>query len=876
MTASSLHKGRAFKPLLLAFALSTGLHTGTALAQTASAAQTIDIPAGNLSQALDRLGELTGVLITYEPGLVQGFNAPRVSGQLTPGEALRRLLSGSDIQVEAVNDRTFVLRRLPATNQVPPARAPQQSAPRRETPDEPETQDLGRMTVTGSRIRGGSTPSPVITIGSERIQEEGFTDLGGVIRSIPQNFAGGQNPGIATGATGGGIANQNITGGSGLNLRGLGQDASLTLLNGRRMSYSGYVQMVDISAIPVEAVERMEIVPDGASAIYGSDAVGGVANVILKRDFDGLTVGTRYGTAADGGLTTRDYTATAGTAWSTGGLIATWKKTSNDPIYSNQRHYAQDMYQPATLYQGGDLRSGLLSGHQSLGNLAEVRLDVLRTEREILTDAAYPTSYYRYEPETTSTLVSPSVEFNLLNDWTLNVGAVVGKDESFYYQRLVASATGVTSANYSGLYRNKGRTYEVGAEGPLFASPGGDARLAIGAGYRQNDFLFQNISSNRTDADGDERSRFVYAELNLPLIDRNHVIRGLHRLALTGAIRAEDYDSFGGVATPKFGVTYSPVSDLTLKASWGESFKAPTLLQRYQSRNAYLYPTTTFGGAGYGPDATVLYLSGGNPDLEPERARTWSASLAFHPEALPGLEMELTWFDIDYTDRVLQPLVTSQALSNPIFAEFIRYSPTAAEQAEVLAGSRLFYNYAGAAYDASNVVAIIPNRYVNTSRQWAKGLDLTGAYRFDMDASQLTVRGSISWLDSTQATTTAQTPYDLAGTLFYPAKVSGRLGVVWHQGGFSTSLFGNYKSGVTDTTRDERGSSFTTFDTTLRYDTGERKDALSGLMVELSAQNVLNRAPPVYIATSPTNAPYDSTNYSAIGRYLSLSVSKHW
>src|SRR3546814_4884671 len=93
------------------------------------------------------------------------------------------------------------------------------------------------ITVTGTRIRGGTSPSPVIKIGSERIQEEGFTDLGEVIRSVPQNFAGGQNPGVSSGGfSGAGIANQNVTGGSSLNLRGLGPDATLTLLNGRRMA----------------------------------------------------------------------------------------------------------------------------------------------------------------------------------------------------------------------------------------------------------------------------------------------------------------------------------------------------------------------------------------------------------------------------------------------------------------------------------------------------------------------------------------------------------------------------------------------------------------------------------------------------------------
>src|SRR5690606_27385413 len=144
----------------------------------------------------------------------------------------------------------------------------------------------------------------------------------------------------------------------------------------------------------------------------------------------------------------------------------------------------------------------------------------------------------------------------------------------------------------------------------------------------------------------------------------------------------------------------------------------------------YLYPAAALGGAGYPAGATVLYLAGGNPDLNPERARTWSASLAFHPEALPGLEAELTWFDIDYTDRVERPINPGQALSNPLYADFIVHSPTAAQQASLLAAYTLI-NVTGAPYDPGNVVALAPNLYINMSRQWVQGLDLTGSYRFD-------------------------------------------------------------------------------------------------------------------------------------------------
>ena len=732
--------------------------------------------------------------------------------------------------------------------------------------------NLQTVTVTGTRIRGGTSPSPVITIGSEQIKQEGFSDLGEVIRSIPQNFSGGQNPGVTLTPTGS-DSNQNVTGGSGMNLRGLGPDATLTLLNGHRMSYGGVSQVVDLSAIPVNAVERIEIVPDGASAIYGSDAVGGVANVILKRDFNGVTVGARYGGATEGGLITREYTATAGATWATGGFIAAGEKTSNDPIYADQRDYTRSMYQPSTLWQGSDLRSGMFSLHQLLGEAVELHLDALRSERGGNQALAYPDVYDPYKIETKNTLLAPSLEIWLPGDWTLTLSGAMGKERNSMAQPTVNRADGAVTATRLDEDRNKSLTYEIGAEGPLFMLPGGDARLAAGAGYRYNDYL--SLGNNAINADGDESSRFAYAELNLPLVGPEQDIGGIERIELSGAIRTEDGD-YGRVTTPKLGVIYSPNADFSLKASWGKSFKAPTLSQRYFAGYAFYYPAAMWGGTHYPTDATVLALSGGNPDLHPERARTRSASLTFHPEVLPQLEAALTWFDIDYTQRVVLPLASTDVLGNQIYADFVDYDPTEAAQATALAHGSSFYNYVGASYDASKVVAIIDGRYVNASRQQIKGIDLSGSYRFDLGIGRLTIRGSASWLDSTQALTAVQSPTNMSGTLFNPARINSRIGAVWQQGGFTASLFGNYKSGVTNTSDGGKGASFTTFDATLHYDTGARDDTWSNLALELSAQNLLDRAPPLYVPISWHYAPYDSTNYSAVGRFVSLSVSKHW
>lgn len=857
-----------FRRHLLCSALFVAIGTCGAMtdahARQAADTRSFDVPAQSAVAALNVFAEQADITLVFSQDLVQGITTHPLQGSYTTADGLQAMLEGTGLSIQEINGATISIGD--------GSRADASGASAAASQDDART--LASVTVTGTRIRGGSTPSPVVTVGSEQIRQEGFTDLGEVVRSIPQNFSGGQNPGVSLGASQGSPSNQNITGGSGMNLRGLGPDATLTLLNGRRMAYGGFSQAVDISAIPVDAVERLEVVPDGASAIYGSDAVGGVANVILKPDFDGVTVRARYGEATEGGLTTHEYTATAGTTWATGGLLVAGKKSSNDPIYSDQRDYTRSMYGPAALWQGSDLRSGVLSLHQSLGETVELHVDALGNNRESHTALAYPATYHPYDVKTRATLLSPSLQWWLPGDWTLTFSAAVGEEKNSVAQPTVNRVDGAITSGGLVAYRNKSRTYEIGAEGPLFALPGGDARLAAGAGYRYNDLLYRNLSKNTVTADGDESSRFAYAELSLPLIGPQQGVAGVERLELTGAIRAEDGD-YGSVTTPKLGVIYSPSVDFSLKASWGKSFKAPTLVQRHFNQNAIYYPASTFG-AGYPADATALWLSGGNVNLRPERARTWSASLALHPEAISGLEAELTWFDIDYTERVRQPITSFNVFGNPIYTDFVHYDPDATALAEAVANADNFSNNVGAPFDPATVVAIVDGRYVNTARQRIKGVDLSGSYLMDLGPGQLTVRGSASWLDSEQSLTATQNPYDLAGTLFNPARINSRVGAVWQQGGFTASLFGNYVGGVTNTLDEKKGSSFTTFDTTLRYDTGARGDAWSNLALELSMQNMFDRAPPLFIPTSWTYTPYDPANYSAMGRFLSLSVSKHW
>lgn len=847
------------------------------LAQETNEARDYAQPATNLTKAVNAISQQSGIQVTYSAALLKDKKATAFAGHMTARQALDRVLMGTGLTYDFVNGDTVVIRKAVAPSAKPvgnkkPANESKGSA------GKANTATLDTVTVTGTRIRGGITASPTISIDQTDFQQQGFTDLGEVIRDIPQNYRGGQNPGVAPSPGGGDITDQDITGGSGLNLRGLGPDATLTLLNGRRLAYDGFVQAVDIGAIPIEAVDRLEVVPDGASAIYGSDAVAGVANVVLKRDFEGVTLGTRYGSTADGGMMSHEYDATAGTTWNGGGLIATYKKENQSPIYSDQREYTQQMVDPTTIYPGSTLKSGLLSLHQSLGDVAEFTLDALSTTRTGNNTSGYPGYYYLSHSKTSNVLIAPGLKFYLPDDWTLSIDLTRGKDSSNFDDYYVTPDS--SELDSTGCYCNRSWSGEIGGEGPLFDVNGNEARLAVGIGARGDEFHVHSDGSDNGEG-GSNQDRFAYAEIAIPFVSSQNAQPGLHRLELSLAARAEDYNSFGSVATPKVGIIYDPIPDVSLKASWGRSFKAPTVDQRYAGRISYLWDADEMGGSGYPPGSTLLMSYGGNPALKPERANTATASIDLHPEAMPGLDVELSYFHIDYTERVAQPIVfLSNTLSDPAYAQFITYNPTLQQQQDLLKQyGDVFYNFSGSdTYDPTKVIAIATDQYINAYKQRASGIDLNGSYRIKFASSQLTLSGAASWLKSSQQDGVDVPTFNLSGTTFHPAKLNARFGAVWQRGGLSASGFVNYTQGVISPLLPviEKTSSFTTFDTTLVYQTHAGHAALDGLVMSLGVQNLFNRKPPLFTPPSIDYEPYDSTNYSAIGRSVNLSLSKHW
>lgn len=251
---------------------------------------------------------------------------------------------------------------------IPPTQAPASADPVTAENDPAATaaaQDdtaAGDIVVTGSRIRGvAPVGSSVIAVGRADFKATSAVSTADLFKDVPQAINIGVNE-TNRGAQGGA---GNITYVNSVNLRGIGPSATLTLLNGHRLPGSGTGgNLSDTSIVPLLALQRVEVVADGASAIYGSDAVAGVVNLILRRDLNGVEMNARNGVADN--YTTRQYGIAVGKKWATGQLMLTYEHSyhsalsglDRDYIRSDQRAFGGPDFRvttcnPGTITSGG-------------------------------------------------------------------------------------------------------------------------------------------------------------------------------------------------------------------------------------------------------------------------------------------------------------------------------------------------------------------------------------------------------------------------------------------------------------------------------------------------------------------------------------------
>jgi iron complex outermembrane recepter protein len=268
--------------------------------------------------ALRQFSRQAGVQMISPYDDVHDITLGPLFGDFAPGAGLERLLEGSGLKARRDASGAYLVYREKdsvstdsgAAREIRVASTENSAPVGPEAPEQPAAGPLETVTITGSYIRrtDTETPSPVQIITTDEIEKRGLTTIADAIRGLSAD-----NSGTLTQAFNGALAG----GASGVSLRGLTLDATLVLLDGHRMAPypladDGQRPFVDLSSLPMGIVDRVEVLKDGASAVYGSDAIAGVVNIILKKEFTGLDVTASGGSSYKGDGLSQRLSATYG------------------------------------------------------------------------------------------------------------------------------------------------------------------------------------------------------------------------------------------------------------------------------------------------------------------------------------------------------------------------------------------------------------------------------------------------------------------------------------------------------------------------------------------------------------------------------------
>jgi iron complex outermembrane receptor protein len=974
----------------------THLATSVAVVAMASASpaqaqtKTFNVPSQAAVTAIPELARQADIQILVTEGAVRGKTTRAVSGKMSVDQALRVMLRGTGLSIATNDGRTITLSASSGSGE-----AVAGSAAAGEAGAEND------IVVTGTNIPGSKpVGSAVITLDRKKIDQSGYSTVTDVIRSIPQNFGGGPNPDTSGSPSQVNNAGSNYGRGSGINLRGLGTESTLTLINGKRMSANGSGSIIDISLIPLVAVERIEVLADGASAIYGSDAIGGVVNVILRDHFDGAETTARFGSVTNGGQ--REYQASqvVGKDWQTGHILAAYNYSKIDPLYAHERSftrtsdlrplgghdYGRPYGNPGNIIAGGQtyaiprgqngrslVASSLIAGTSNVQNINEGLTMLTGKEQHSLyiygsqelfggskfwVDGQY--SHRSFEdrnvaegailnvPSSNPFFVDPvgglssvTVNYSLIDDlgprtvrgttdsYRLSAGLDVGLGRSwtaqvygtlshererinetryndFYITQLLADPNPATAFNpfgdgsftnpatidrLRGYTKDKYDTYlrsaNLLAGGTLFSLPGGAVKVAMGGEYREEGRESDSVELLGTAAPVSTTrlplSRNVlsaFGEVVVPLVGPENRFFGFNSLALTAAVRYSKYSNLEQTTDPKFGVDWKPIADLTLRGTYGESFRAPNLVLYDDSRN---YNFIAFAPDSNSPSGSTVSLvrAGSNSDtIGPEKAKIWTVGFDYKPMSIPGLSISGSYFHINYRNRIVSAITEYGSIlsQDKSYAPIIIRNPTSSQIAAITGGPYPTYDFTGQAN--ATIAAIVDIRSTNVSVSNVRGLDASLSYHFLTSVGTFSADLSgtyyLKFLDQFSLTAPS---IDTVGTTGKPVDFSARASINWTSARWSTSLFANYLAGYTNTqvTPTEPVSSYLTFDGQIAYEIDSKGHApswLKGVTASFSVRNIFDRAPP--FVDNLAGVAFDPEKASAQGRFISVQVSKRF
>jgi outer membrane receptor protein involved in Fe transport len=291
-------------------------------AEAQDATVRFDLPAQGLGSALRAFGQRASKPILFSEPTVRGKLSRPVRGTLDVEDALRRLIAGNDLVISRTGSGVLVVS--PAPPAIEPVAAPPETSLQND-----DGAAVSQLVVTGSRIRrtDPETVAPVTAATTDDLNDRGFAQFGDLLNQNTSNA-----PALPIAVTQG--LPVLTAGRQSPNLFGLGAGRTLTLVNGRRMVTSGSGfgdRSVDANLIPSGLVQRVEVVQGGVAAVYGSEAIAGVVNYVLKKDYEGQEFAAQYGLSARGDYPQSSLRYTAGRDWAGGrGNVAVnveWSKT---------------------------------------------------------------------------------------------------------------------------------------------------------------------------------------------------------------------------------------------------------------------------------------------------------------------------------------------------------------------------------------------------------------------------------------------------------------------------------------------------------------------------------------------------------------------
>lgn len=637
-----------------------------------------------------------------------------------------------------------------------------------------EATDLDRVMVTGSRISRADIEGalPVHVIDRESIDFSGKTSVADLLRESTFNSFGSFRP--QSGSSGQSFA--------GMDMRGLGEGRTLILVDGRRAPMApNYGNAQDLNAIPIAAVERIEILSDGASAVYGSDAIGGVINIITRKDFTGVEFMYGQGYPKEEGGDTREASALFGIAGDRGQMMIGTSVNDRDIVFQRDRpwsaggasQYANNFLYPHGVFLDhptngpgvpGDGCTGpgffvnpengqcLYDFTSDAADEAEIKNRSLfvRASYEINNDwstymnasVSRVRSFGRYAPVPSSPWpgvfpqlpagtpnhpATPPSEGGLNPDWDtyqdwagqdlafIHRFAALGPRDSHIDNNVYDVDVGVDGhyANWdvnAGFRHSEYRYYEHGenyvvgnlaqihinsgayniydpyatpddisnamitttarrghfTQRELYASAstnfgdlhGGPIGFAVGLEYRDEIHadLYDSMSeggevvgSAGASSSGDRDVTAAFFEFLFPILDNFEV-------GIAG--RYDDYSDYGSDFSPKVSLRYQPLDELTLRASYGEGFAAPSLDVLTQnpafSAASIVHPATA-EWQGIPQDRwdraiQVTTYSMGNSELESETSEQFSFGVAYAPSG--WISGSLDYYNIKIQDSL--------------------------------------------------------------------------------------------------------------------------------------------------------------------------------------------------------------------------------